>query len=368
MDETASRLANRLYEAALDNEGWNEALGAVARTFRADMAMLMVVDMDQGRPRRADALACTNIAPDALAEYGRDFARHDPWMQVGTTRLKPLQALRLDEVVPAETFVHTPRFRHIASHGIAARHALGGRFEDLGADSVAGAISLMRYGNSGRFEASAEALLEALLPHIQRAASVHARLHGPGVVLAHATEAMDQAVAVLDQDGRPHAMNQQFTRLLREGWFRHDRLGLAPADQAAGSRFADLVAGAACVATAAKAARAAGEVVLRHPRHPALLLARILPQPRPRPAALVIIHDPARARPPSLATLRAAFGLTAAESLLALALLGGETVAEYASRRGVGQPTVRTQLAALFAKTGTTRQAGLVRLLASLSG
>jgi hypothetical protein len=27
---------------------------------------------------------------------------------------------RLDEVVPAETFVHTPRFRHIASHGIAA--------------------------------------------------------------------------------------------------------------------------------------------------------------------------------------------------------------------------------------------------------
>jgi PAS domain-containing protein len=123
-----------------------------------------------------------------------------------------------DEVVPAETFVHTPRFRHIASHFMAARHALGGRFKDLGTDSVAGAISLMRYGSSGRLEASAEALLEALLPHLQRAAAAHARRHGPGLVLAHATEALGQAVAVLDSTGRVLAMNPAFQRLVSDGW------------------------------------------------------------------------------------------------------------------------------------------------------
>jgi DNA-binding CsgD family transcriptional regulator len=110
----------------------------------------------------------------------------------------------------------------------------------------------------------------------------------------------------------------------------------------------------------------AGEVLLRHPRHWGLLLARIVPQPRPRRAALVIIHDPARTSPPMPTTLSQAFGLTAAESQLALALLRGETVAEFATRQGIAVPTVRTQLASIFAKTGTNRQAALVRLLASL--
>jgi PAS domain-containing protein/DNA-binding CsgD family transcriptional regulator len=368
MDETASTQANRLYAAALDNEGWDEALGAVAQAFRADMAMLMVVDMDQGRPQRADALAFTNIAPDALSEYGRDFARHDPWMQVGTTRLKPLQALRLDEVVPAETFVHTPRFRHIASHGIAARHALGGRFEDLGADSVAGAISLMRYASSGRFEASAERLLEALLPHVQRAAAAHARLHGPGLVLAHASEALGQAVAVLDSTGRVLAMNPAFQRLVSDGWFVRDLHGLAPADGGAAPGFASLVGAAATCAAGGTATQAGGEVTLRNPLRPGVLVARVLPQTRPHPAALVVVHDPARTRPPMAATLRNAFGLTCAETALAQALSAGETLAGFAARRGVGLPTVKSQLAALFGKTDTSRQAALVRRLASFGG
>ncbi len=73
-------------------------------TLHADMVMLMVVALDQGWAQQADALAFTNIAPDAMAEYGQDFAAHDPWMHFGTQRLATLQALRLDSIVAAESF------------------------------------------------------------------------------------------------------------------------------------------------------------------------------------------------------------------------------------------------------------------------
>lgn len=368
MDDEAARIALRLYETAISNEGWDDSVRDMARGFGADMALLQVADIDADRPVSQNALATHNVGADVIAEYAREHVGHDPWINEVFTRLGPGRVAVLNDYAPVESWAHLPRWRHFMNEGFPARHGLGAFFDAGSQDGLTGVVSVFRTGSAGAFAAGAAAALQAMLPHIQRAASVHARLHGPGVVLAHATEAMGQAVAVLGHDGRPHALNPEFACLLREGWFRQDQLGLAPADQAATGRFAALVAGAARLAAASTVARAAGEVLLRHPRYPGLLLARILPQARPRPAALVIIHDPARVRPPATATLREAFGLTAAESLLALALLGGETVAEYASRRGVGQPTVRTQLAAVFTKTGTTRQAGLVRLLASLSG
>jgi DNA-binding CsgD family transcriptional regulator len=368
VDDGAARLALRLYESAISDEGWEESLRDLARGFGADMALLQVADIDTDRPVSQNALATHNVGADVVAEYAREHVGHDPWINEVFTRLGPGRVAVLNDYAPVEAWAHLPRWRHFMNEGFPARHGLGAFFDSGGQDGLTGVVSVFRTGPAGAFAAGAAAALQAVLPHIQRAASVHARLHGPGLVLAHATEALGQAVAVLGHDGRPQGMNPEFAGLLRDGWFRQDRLGLAPADQAAAGRFAALVAGAARLAMAATAGRSAGEVVLRHPRSQALLLARVLPQARPRPAALVIIHDPARARPPASATLRDAFGLTAAESQLALALLAGETVADYAARRRVAQPTVRTQLAALFAKTGTTRQAALVRRLAALGG
>ncbi len=62
------------------------------------------------------------------------------------------------------------------------------------------------------------------------------------------------------------------------------------------------------------------------------------------------------------------FRFTAAESRLAMALLAGAEAAEYATANGVSLATVRTQLRSLLAKTGTRRQAELVRLLGGVPG
>jgi DNA-binding CsgD family transcriptional regulator len=63
-------------------------------------------------------------------------------------------------------------------------------------------------------------------------------------------------------------------------------------------------------------------------------------------------------------SLHALFGLTPAEADLANALVAGESLAEYCQRRRISVNTGKTQLKAVLGKTGTRRQAQLVRVLA----
>jgi DNA-binding CsgD family transcriptional regulator len=67
------------------------------------------------------------------------------------------------------------------------------------------------------------------------------------------------------------------------------------------------------------------------------------------------------------APLRDVFGLTPAEVRLAQAIFEGASVRQIAARFGISSNTVRVQLASIFAKTHTNRQADLVALLSRLS-
>jgi DNA-binding CsgD family transcriptional regulator len=66
---------------------------------------------------------------------------------------------------------------------------------------------------------------------------------------------------------------------------------------------------------------------------------------------------------PSAAALQKMFELTPAEASLAIKISRGETPVDIARTNGVTIATVRSQLAAVFAKTRTQRQAELVALL-----
>lgn len=115
-------------------------------------------------------------------------------------------------------------------------------------------------------------------------------------------------------------------------------------------------------------------------RHTALALLRdadavpvtVMVQPGPpfgpvsaplRRTATVILRDPARRIGLVSADLVHLFGLTPAEARLACLLGDGADLEECALQLGVTRNTARTQLRAIFAKTGTNRQGDLVRLL-----
>ena len=63
--------------------------------------------------------------------------------------------------------------------------------------------------------------------------------------------------------------------------------------------------------------------------------------------------------------VRDALGLTMAEARLVSALVEGLTLSEYAERAGLTRNTVRSQLATIFRKTDTNRQAALIATVVS---
>jgi DNA-binding CsgD family transcriptional regulator len=81
--------------------------------------------------------------------------------------------------------------------------------------------------------------------------------------------------------------------------------------------------------------------------------------------AIVLVDTDTRRRTPE-ATLRRAFHLTQAEARLASYLAGGDPLDIVCDRLGIAKETGRNQLKSVFAKTGTSRQAELVLLIASM--
>lgn len=84
-----------------------------------------------------------------------------------------------------------------------------------------------------------------------------------------------------------------------------------------------------------------------------------------RPVAIVTVRDPDLNRQRRDESLRRWFGLTSAEAALAAEILKGDGRRAAAKRCGITDGTAKTHLAHIFAKTGTRRQAELIRLLMS---
>jgi DNA-binding CsgD family transcriptional regulator len=82
-----------------------------------------------------------------------------------------------------------------------------------------------------------------------------------------------------------------------------------------------------------------------------------------RPAAIVFISGTERPSRLAAADIEQVFGLTPAEARVLCGLLEGLSLNEYADKARVSVATVRTQLKQIFAKTGTTSQSALMRLV-----
>jgi DNA-binding CsgD family transcriptional regulator len=130
----------------------------------------------------------------------------------------------------------------------------------------------------------------------------------------------------------------------------------------------------ATVTTAVRTAGAGGQA-LRIPRPSGKAPWIVLTTPVPArsalaqgsaPGALILISDPEKVEPVPGRRLIELYGLTQTEAAVALDLLNGLSPNEIAETRAVSITTVRAQISAVLAKTGTRRQSELLRLLAGL--
>ncbi|MGU3667469.1 helix-turn-helix transcriptional regulator [Methylobacterium sp. A49B] len=183
----------------------------------------------------------------------------------------------------------------------------------------------------------------------------------PGLVEAALhllAERFEQGLAVTDRSGHARFLNRAARAFIGRGLLRLEHGYLRGPTPEAGAALRRILA--ACAAGRGGATRLDG-------KGGTLLVAACAipgaPEPAGAGAVLLRLIDPADAPLPDPDALRNQFGFTPAESDLALDILAGNDLAASARRRGITRNTARVHLRRLFEKSGTRRQAELMRLL-----
>lgn len=235
----------------------------------------------------------------------------------------------------------------------------------------------------GPFTPDEAARLTALAPLLDQGVALllqHAGLLREQRILATVAEAGDLAVLAIDPRGNLLYANPLARALLD----RRDALALnhgriACADPRTTARLMELVRHFAGEQSAASTRGLFAPLALPRADEDTPLTVLVRPGPAFEPvnaplqrSAILIVRDPARRPSLSADTLAHLFDLTPAEAALASELAKGLTLDDAAAALDVSRNTARSQLQAVFRKTGVSRQSELVLLLlgsvAALSG
>ncbi|MBS0219645.1 MAG: hypothetical protein JSR91_02780 [Proteobacteria bacterium] len=385
MADTERELADcvgAIYEAAANGESWEDVGARLCRLTGAQRAMLRMSNGSAAPPGNL------LMAPDEsetiyLAYYHqlnpyfgrarRDFAdartRH-----LATVRFGP-------ELVPEQAFLRSEFYCDYARHH-ERRHLLAGM---IGLGNVM-PFGLFRADDARPFGTHERRLVQTVLPHLQRALELRARL-GLTSQAAWATraalDALPLGVAIVDAGLRIHFANEagrrDFSRTdfglraLRSGPHAGSGVYLAASAKHDAATLRRLVASAI-------AGHSGGSMRVANPD---MSSCAVLVSPAPRgistdhavpgdkgladDLAMVVIRDLSRVAAPSPVMLCEVFGLSRAEADVAAALSGGASAEDVAQERKVSLATVRSQIRSILGKSGSENLRDFERSMASLA-
>ena len=367
MLEQFSATVEMLYAAAADPTLWQAALRAIEDYTGSTGAVLNLV------PKTAASVpVCLagSFSDDDCAEYAANYMWRCP--RIAFAQSHPEVTVQWDYLILTEYEMdRDATYEWYGSHGL--RYYVAGWVG--GTETHHAYMSLQRSRRQGHVEPEDVEQFQLVLKHMAQALALAVRL---GTLEQQCRfdltliDAMPQAVFALDGAGKVVMANAKAECLLSEG----DALAVLDgklqcrfgSDQ---SRFESAVAAAVAADTVE---HKDGWVRIERSSGRRGLMAFIAPFISPEcligathPKVLVIIGDSADALAVDGQALHDLFGLTPAESRLALTLSAGHSVESAAALIGVQPATIRSELKSVFRKTSVNRQQDLVRLITSLS-
>jgi DNA-binding CsgD family transcriptional regulator len=363
LDSGISRLLGQIYSDSGDSEGLARLLDEVIVRTGSGLGFLATADLSAERVLRTQLFGqVESRTVDAIAQFEAGEVRTDPtfaYLSAGPGR-------RYFDTSSAMTPEEHATHPHLLwnRHHMRASHWIVGHSQVVA--GMGFGMSLHAGDPTSPHGAEQKQLFALLFEHFDRAARLSARppdLHNPG-----------QAIVLIDVTGQVSAMSDAAGAIVGG----HDGLRMqgrqlmvdhAPAQR----RLQRLIASAlGAIATGA----IGGALAIERPSglRPFALIVDPLPAQaglaRFMSGALVRIVDPEMGAPVGAADRwRTLWGLTPAEARLAETMTAnGCDLRDAGDRLGVTYATVRTQLAQIFAKTGTNGQPELMRLLARISG
>ena len=353
-----SDLIGQIYDCALIPEHWPTALERIEQKIGAVCSYLLIHDTTPGAPDM-------NI----LVERGVDAAMRNRYQQyyIGLNPLLPYLASAGNGEL------------YCCRHLVMERDYQDGEFyRDFAAPqdwfdyagvtliregTVSAAIGFTRGGHSNVFDDPSLQLLRSLAPHLTRATQIRRLLEREGQSkrdFASVAMATRFGVVIVDASARLLEINRAAETLLA----RMDGIRSAGGVLLAGPETERLHAAIRSTIMGSTLR------VDRGPGRRALAL-YVMPLPEGSPTAFfhipvgraaVFIVDPEQRHEGSQNFFAQTYHLTLAERQILDRLASGECPAEIARTMKIAMPTVRTHLHRLFEKTGTRRQAELVKL------
>jgi len=236
-------------------------------------------------------------------------------------------------------------------------------------------VSLYRGHSSSEFGTPDVEALRFILPHIRRAFRLHfqfsdlkARTHG----LEEGLNLLSTGVIFIRAEGEVVVMNSRAEELLR----RKDGLmlvrGRIVAELPQESTRLQGIINAAGETGEERGLRAGGTILIsrRVGRPLSVTVASLRNSPIglvPQPSAVIFVTDPDQTLEVPADLLQRCYGLTPAEARLTMKLVEGWTLRQISEMLGLTRNTLKTQLASIFQKTGTSRQSQLMMLLLRIS-
>jgi DNA-binding CsgD family transcriptional regulator/PAS domain-containing protein len=360
-----SKLIGTIYDCALDPSLWPQALEEIAELMNADNASIIAIEP------LAQRIVFAQMWGDDIGQTAADAARtnaFNPFLTIGWHT-------QIDEPFRLRNFIDPrdlPRTRFYKEF-----MASKGWFDFVGATFHKSAerytsISAPRAEENGETTLQELEIMGLLAPHIRRALTIHETLDFKERRLSDLSSALDLAprpIFLLDDQGALQEANRAAERFLaEEGAARLERGKLHFTD----SRIDLKVAAAA--AGAGKGEHSPTETIAMRTAKGRAFAMEMLPLTSParqmsmesgRAVLALFIQEVGGLKPLPGEVLVKLYGLTPAETRLLVFLAQGMTLAEAADTLGITQATVRTHLRNVFAKTGTNRQAEVVKLVMS---
>lgn len=359
-----SRLIGLVYRGPLEATPWTELLGAIRE--RCNASFVSLVLQKPGHRRTGLIVNASRNGQHLPGEpsYSEHYYAFCPFLDwpIG-------QVASADQMMGVQHWLEHGFYRQYLQK-LDLRYVLATNLRSIGGMHCG--LFACRDHAAVDFDTADLALVHLLLPHLQQALDLHAtidRSESERRLYALTIDRLMVGTVILDTKGRLLRSNSAAQRLLDRGdglEHRHERLQ-------------------AFTRPDNRNLQKAIQTVLQHGLHhehievialtrpsgamPLNLLLRPIPQHHEcdsdarQPAVAVFIRDPADSPKASHILLRSLFHLTRTETDVAIQMMDGLTLDETAGALGVSRNTVRTHLRGVFAKTGVTRQAELVKTL-----
>ena len=364
-------LTARMFEAAADpkGDGWSEVYETLSKLYSSGPGSLYVLDKREAEFR---ALADTNPAGfiDDINEKYLDMLPYRSEL----LSLKKGQAFVRSEAITDADFQRTDLYQqHMRHYGIfhTFHYCLYDDREKSAGITFTRPISMKDFG------ADEVSSFQAIAPVLQRAISLHTtvvKASEKGRLTTAGLDRLSVGMVIVNSTGKVHYMNAAAEQIIaaRCG-VKVSRKGDLECDLRADTDDLKALVAAALDGRYDRGKIPAGAMRVRSSGGESRLALRVTPLDRGpfnplmpgRFAAVLISKKPRPVTEDIRLVLSDVYGLTSTEAAIAVLLGSGHSLAEICEEQRITENTARTHLKRIFAKTGTNRQASLVRLILS---